>query len=304
MLNEKYELLNEIKIPQIGFGTWEISNDKAAEAVINAINAGYRLIDTAQGYDNEEGVGNGILNSGINRSEIFVTTKLQAFYKTYSEAKEAINVSLKKSGLEYFDMILIHAPQPWTDYHSDNHYFEGNLEAWRALEEAYREGKVRVIGVANFEEEDIENIIKNAEIKPAVNQILCHIGNSPLGLINYCQNKGIVVESYSPIAHGEMVKNKFVSDMAKEYNVSTAQLCIRYCLQLGTIPLPKAINPVHIADNINLDFRISLEDMEQLKKTEKIKNYGEFSIFPVFGGKMSADGICTPYDFPHKKGIQ
>lgn len=301
ILNDTYTLSNGVKIPKLGLGTWEIPDDKAAQAVREAVKIGYRHIDTAQGYDNERGVGEGVRTCGISREELFVTTKLQAFYKTYKEAKEAIAESLRVSGLDYFDLMIIHAPQPWTDFHNGEHFFEGNLEAWRALEEAYYEGKLKAIGVSNFEKIDLDNILKNGKVKPVVNQILCHIGNTPFDLIDYCQKKDILVEAYSPVAHGEMLKNSPIADMAKEYGVSVPQLCIRYCLQLGTLPLPKTANPTHMADNAQMDFEISNKDIETLKNAEKIKNYGDFSMFPVFGGKMEADGSCSPQDFPHKK---
>lgn len=301
ILNDTYVLSNGMKIPKLGLGTWEISDEMAAQAVRDAVKLGYRHIDTAQGYDNERGVGEGIRTCGVAREELFVTTKLQAFYKTYAEAKEAIEKSLQVSGLDYFDLLIIHAPQPWTDFHSGEHFFEENLEVWRALEEAYYAGKLKAIGVSNFEKVDLENILKNGKVKPAVNQILCHIGNTPFALIDYCKAKDVLVEAYSPVAHGEILKNCQIAGMAEKYGVSVPQLCIRYCVQLGTLPLPKTANPAHMAENTKIDFEIASEDMEILKNADKIKNYGEFSAFPVFGGKMAADGSCTPQDFPHKK---
>ena len=191
ILNDIYTLSNGMKIPKLGLGTWEISDDKVAQAVRDAVKIGYRHIDTAQGYDNERGVGEGVRTCGVSREELFVTTKLQAFYKTYKEAKEAIAESLRVSGLDYFDLMIIHAPQPWTDFHNGEHFFEGNLEAWRALEEAHYEGKLKAIGVSNFEEIDLDNILKNGKVKPVVNQILCHIGNTPFDLIDYCKKNDI-----------------------------------------------------------------------------------------------------------------
>lgn len=302
ILSETYGLSNGMNIPKLGLGTWEIPDDKAAQAVKEAVKIGYRLIDTAQGYENEKGVGEGVRTCGISREELFVTTKLQAFYKTYKEAQNAIDESLRISGLDYFDLMIIHAPQPWTDFHMDNHFFEGNLEAWRALEEAQKAGKLKTIGVSNFEETDLENILQHGTVKPVVNQILCHIGNTPFALIDYCKKNDILVEAYSPVAHGEMMKNEKIADMAEKYGVSIPQLCIRYCLQLGLLPLPKTANPEHMKNNAEVDFAISDEDMQLLKNTEKIKNYGDFSLFPVFGGKMAEDGSCTAQDFPHKEG--
>lgn len=269
ILNEMYQLSNGVKIPKLGLGTWEIPDEAAAQAVKEAVKIGYRHMDTAQGYGNERGVGEGIRSCGIPREELFVTTKLQAFFKSYKEAKNAIEQSLQVSGLDYFDMMIIHAPQPWMDFHTDDHFFEGNLEAWRALEEAYQAGKLRAIGVSNFEEIDLDNILRHGKVKPVVNQILCHIGNTPFELMDYCRKKDILVEAYSPVAHGEMLKNKDIADMADRYGVSVPQLCIRYCLQLGTLPLPKTANPAHMADNAQMDFEISNEDMETLKNAEK-----------------------------------
>lgn len=300
ILNETYKLSNGMQIPKLGLGTWEIPDEQAAQAVKSAVNLGYRHIDTAQGYENERGVGEGVRTCGIARENIFVTTKLQAFFKTYDEAQKAIDNSLLLSGLDYFDLMIIHAPQPWADFHTDKHFFEGNLEAWRALEEAQTAGKLKAIGVSNFEKIDLENILKNGKVKPVVNQILCHIGNTPFDLIDYCKENNILVEAYSPVAHGEMLKNEKIAEMAARYDVSIPQLCIRYCLQLGTLPLPKTANPEHMKNNAEVDFEISHADMEVLKSVEKIKNYGDFSVFPVFGGKMADDGSCTARDFPHK----
>lgn len=274
-------------MPQLALGTWLIDDDKAADAVKAALDIGYRHIDTAQAYANERGVGEGIRASGINREEIFVTTKVAAEHKDYKSAAEGIDGSLKALGLDYIDLMIIHSPQPWVEVNqSDNRYLEGNLEAWRALTDAYKAGKIRAIGVSNFLKEDIENIWNNAEIKPMVNQVLCHISNTPLELIEYCQNKGIVMEAYSPVAHGEALRIPAIAQMAEKYGVTVPQLCIRYDIQLGMIVLPKTANPVHMKSNSEVDFVISDEDMEILKHLEKIDNYGDSSFFPVYGGKL------------------
>ena len=287
MFNEHLTLSNGIKVPQLALGTWLIDDDKAADAVKAALDIGYRHIDTAQAYANERGVGEGIRTSGIDREDIFVTTKVAAEHKDYKSAAEGIDGSLKAMGLDYIDMMIIHSPQPWVEVNqSDNRYLEGNLEAWRALTDAYKAGKIRAIGVSNFLKEDIDNIWNNAEIKPMVNQVLCHISNSPLELIDYCQNKGIVMEAYSPVAHGEALRIPAIAQMAEKYGVSVPQLCIRYDIQLGMIVLPKTANPVHMKSNSEVDFVISDEDMEILKHLEKIDNYGDSSFFPVFGGKL------------------
>lgn len=287
MFNEYLTLPNGIKVPQLALGTWLIDDDKAADTVKAALDIGYRHIDTAQAYANEHGVGEGIRASGINREEIFVTTKVAAEHKDYKSAAEGIDGSLKALGLDYIDLMIIHSPQPWVEVNqSDNRYLEGNLEAWRALTDAYKAGKIRAIGVSNFLKEDIENIWNNAEIKPMVNQVLCHISNTPLELIEYCQNKGIVMEAYSPVAHGEALRIPAIAQMAEKYGVTVPQLCIRYDIQLGMIVLPKTANPVHMKSNSEVDFVISDEDMEILKHLEKIDNYGDSSFFPVYGGKL------------------
>ncbi|MCT1904422.1 aldo/keto reductase [Oceanobacillus sojae] len=286
ILNENYQLSNGIEIPKLGLGTWFIEDKDAAQAVVDAVKAGYRHIDTAQAYGNESGIGQGIKNCGINREDLFITTKLAAEVKSYEEAVSSINQSLETLDLDYIDMMIIHSPQPWVDFDEEERFFEGNREAWRALEEAYQAGKLRAIGVSNFQKEDLDNILSNGTVKPMVNQILAHISNTPFDLIAYTQEQGILVEAYSPIAHGELFKNEKVAAIAEKYGVSIPQLSIRYTLQLGLLPLPKTANPEHMKNNAEVDFTISDEDMEALKNVERIENYGEASDMPVFGGKL------------------
>lgn len=275
------KLHNGVAVPTLAYGTWLIKNEDASKCVQLAIKHGYRHIDTAQAYGNEIGVGQGIRESGLNKEEIFVTTKVMAEYKTYKEAKESIDYSLQRLGLEYVDLLLIHCPQPWDEFRGEKRYFKENIEVWKALEEAYKEGKARAIGVSNFLIDDLENLIHNCEIKPMANQILLHIGNTPMDVVKYCQENDIVVESYSPIAHGALVNDKRLIEMAKKYNVSIPQLCIKYTLQLDTITIPKASSEGHIKDNAQLDFEISKEDMIELIKLNDI-DYGEDSFWPVF----------------------
>lgn len=284
---EMYTLANGVKIPKLGLGTWFIPDDQAEEAVKQAVACGYRHIDTAQAYGNEAGVGAGVRNCGVPREELFVVSKVAAEHKSYEAAKDSIDETLEKMGLAYLDMMIIHSPQPWKEVNqSENRYFKENREVWRALEDALAEGKLRAIGVSNFQKEDIENLWETANVKPMVNQILCHISNTPLDTIAYCQEKGIVVEAYSPVAHGEALKSALIQKMAEKYGVTVAQLCIRYDLQLGTVALPKTANPEHMKENGAVDFSIDEADMEVLKNAERIKDYGEFGVFPVFGGKL------------------
>lgn len=287
MYSETVTLSNGVVVPKLALGTWLIGDDEVAEAVRAAISIGYTHIDTAEAYANERGVGEGVRTSGADRDKIFVTTKLAAECKDYRSAAEAIDGSLITLGLDYIDMMIIHSPQPWIEVNqSDNRYHEGNLEAWRALTDAYKAGKIRAIGVSNFLKEDIDNIWENAEVKPMVDQVLCHISNTPLDLIEYCQSKGMVMEAYSPVAHGEALKIPAIKDMADKYGVSVPQLCIRYDLQLGMIALPKTADPEHMKSNADVEFEISDEDMEILKHVDKIENYGDSSFFPVYGGKL------------------
>ena len=287
ILSETYKMNNGLEIPKLALGTWLIDNNNVVEAVREAVKIGYRHIDTAQAYGNESGVGEGILTCGVSRDKIFVTSKVAAEHKTYESASNSIDETLDKMKLDYIDMMIIHSPQPWREVNqSENRYFAENIQVWKAMEDAVKSGKVRTIGVSNFLENDIDNILANCKISPAVNQILAHISNTPLKLIDYCKNKGILVEAYSPIAHGEALKNKSIKEMAEKYNVSIAQLCIKYDLQLGMVVLPKTTNPNHMKSNATLDFTISEEDMEILKYIDHINDYGEHSIFPVFGGKL------------------
>lgn len=287
ILDEYYTLSNGITIPKLGLGTWFIDDDKAAEAVCSAVSLGYRLIDTAQAYGNERGVGEGVRTCGIAREQLFVGSKVAAEYKTYEDAAASIDETLKKMGLDYLDLMIIHSPQPWVEVNqSENRYIEGNRQAWKALEDAYNEGKLKAIGVSNFLKEDLESLMETAAIKPMVNQILCHISNTPLDLIEYCRKNDIVVEAYSPIAHGEILKQEEIKAMADKYGVTVPQLCIRYTLQLDTVSLPKTGNPEHMKTNAQVDFEISAEDMEILKHFKKIESYGDSGIFPVYGGKL------------------
>lgn len=287
MFNRTLTLSNGIAIPQLALGTWLIDDAAAADAVGHALKIGYRHIDTAQAYGNERGVGEGVRRSGIARGEIFVTSKVAAEHKDYRTAAAGIDETLRKTGLDYLDMMIIHSPQPWKYVNqSDDRFTEGNREAWRALEDAYRAGKLRAIGVSNFLEGDLESLWETAGIKPMVNQVLCHISNSPLALIDFCTARGMVMEAYSPVAHGEAMKNPEIAEMAQKYGVSVPQLCIRYDLQLGMVVLPKTANPEHMKTNAAVDFVISDEDMRTLKQIRHIENYGEHSFFPVFGGKF------------------
>ena len=285
--NEAFTLTNGVQIPKLGLGTWLIEGSSATQAVIDAIKLGYRHIDTAQAYSNEREVGEGIRKCGVPREELFVTTKVAAECKSYESAAASIDESLAKLDIGYIDLMIIHSPQPWVEVNqSDNRYYKENIEAWRALEDAYKAGKIKAIGVSNFLIDDLKNLLDNCEIKPMVNQILCHISNTPLELVEFCKANDIQLEAYSPVAHGAVLGNDAIKAFADKYGVSVPQLCLKYDLQLGMVVIPKTANPKHMADNAQLDFTIGDEDMEVLKNIEHIKDYGAHSFFPVFGGKL------------------
>ena len=291
ILEESYTLPNGVEIPKLGLGTWFINNKDVVQAIKDATQIGYRHIDTAQAYRNESGVGRGIRESGVKRDSLFITTKLAAEVKSYQKAVASIDKSLQTMGLDYIDLMIIHSPQPWMQFRAENRYFEGNREAWRALEEAYKAGKLRAIGLSNFEKADIDNILESCTVKPMVNQILAHISNTPHDLIQYTQNKGILVEAYSPIAHGELMKNEQVANVAQKYGVTIPQLSIRYILQLGLLPLPKTANPAHMKNNAAVEFVISEADMDLLKNVPQIEDYGDASMMPVYGGQLNLSSM-------------
>ena len=285
ILHENYTLANGVQIPRLGLGTWMISDEQTDEAVRQAVALGYRLIDTAQAYGNEAGVGRGARSCGLQREALFIASKIAAENKTYASAAQSIDESLRKTGLDYLDLMIIHSPQPWAEFRGEKRYFDENREVWRALEDAYSAGKLRAIGVSNFLKDDLENLLAACKVRPMVNQILTHIANTPLELIDFCRENGVLCEAYSPIAHGEALKNAAVARMAEGYGVTAAQLCVRYVLQLGMVALPKTGNPAHMQANAAVDFEISSADMETLKHIDKIRDYGEYSFFPVFSGK-------------------
>lgn len=284
-LQETYTLPNGMEIPRLGLGTWFIKDDDAAQAVVNAVSIGYRHIDTAQAYGNERGVGEGIKACGVGREELFVTTKLAAEIKSYQGAVRAIDESLATLGLDHIDLMIIHSPWPWGEFKGTDRHFEGNREAWRALEGAYAAGKLRAIGVSNFEEPDIDNLLGSCTVKPMVNQIRAHIGSMPTALIEYSQAKGMLVEAYSPIGHGAVLGSGRVAEIAERYSASVPRLSIRYLLQLGLLPLPKTANPRHMKDNAQVDFVISEADMDLLNVISPITDYGAAGVFPVFREK-------------------
>ncbi len=263
MLTDTYTLNNGVKIPVIGFGTWQTpSGQVAKDSVLAALNSGYRHIDTAAAYGNEESVGEGIKASGINRHELFVTTKLWNSYHGYQKAKAAIDTSLEKLDLDYLDLYLIHWPNPAA---MRDNWAELNAESWQAMEEAVKAGKIRAIGVSNFRKRHLDELLKTAEIKPAVNQNYLNPSDMQEDLTAYNDKLGILNEAYSPLGTGGLLGNETVKEVAENYGKSTAQVLIRWSLQHKFLPLPKSVHPEYIAANVDVfDFEISPEDMTKL----------------------------------------
>ena len=238
---------------------------------------GYRHIDTARAYDNEASVGRAVRDSGISREQIYVTSKLPAEAKEYDKAVEEFETTMSEIGLDYLDLYLVHAPWPWDEIGKDCR--EENRQIWKAMEQFLASGRVKAIGVSNFDSDDLASLLPACETKPMVNQIRWFIGLDPSDTVAACAQHDIVVEAYSPFAHGLIVNHPEIGDIAARYNVSAPQLCIRYLLQKGAVVLPKATTTDHIQQNADLDFEISAVDMavlEAMRDTDKHEDAMEF----------------------------
>ena len=267
---EKYILNNGVEIPKIAFGTWQIQGEQAYNSTIYAIKAGYIHIDTALAYGNEKEIGRALKDLNVNRSDIFITSKLPAEIKGYDEAKAAFNKTITNLGVDYLDLYLIHAPRPWDQMGGGASYLyeKENLASWHAMEELYNEGKIRSIGVSNFSVYDMENIINNSSIIPQVNQVYYHPGCRRYELEGYCKEHNILIEAYSPFATGRIFKSVELKEIADKYNVTMAQLAVKWCLQRNTLPLPKSVNEERIISNIQVDFTISEEDLNKIDQVK------------------------------------
>lgn len=266
-LTSTYTLSNGNLIPCIGFGTWQSADgEEAYNAVMTALECGYRHIDTAAAYENEESVGKAINDflrkTGINRSELFITTKLWNDNHGYESTKKAIDESLNKLGLDYVDLYLIHWPNP---IKFRDCWAQKNAESWKAMEEAYSEGKLKAIGISNFYERHIEELIKTAKVIPMVNQIKICPGQSQQDISEYCRKMGMIVEGYSPLGTGGIFSSDVMKELAKKYNRSIAQICIRWSLQEGYLPLPKSVTEERIIENSKIfDFEIEESDCKKI----------------------------------------
>lgn len=260
-LKKTYQLNDGNTIPMVGFGTWQAADGKEAEeSVLHALKVGYRHIDTAAVYKNEESVGRAIKRSGINRDELFITTKLWNDNHSYEGAKKAINESLNKLGLDYVDLYLIHWPNPLA---IRGEYAKANAESWRAMEEAVAEGKIKSIGVSNFLPHHLDELLKTAKIRPAVNQIFLNPSDAQPEIVEYCQNHNLLLEAYSPLGTGKIFDIPELQNLAKSYQKSVAQIVLRWSIQHGFLPLPKSVTAERIAENANIfDFELTNEDMK------------------------------------------
>ena len=278
-LSSTYTLINGVNIPCIGFGTWQTPDGVVAyESVLAALKCGYRHIDTATAYGNEESVGkaiNDFLKSGeAKRSDLFITTKLHNKDHGYEATKNAIERSLSLLGLDYLDLYLIHWPNPI--FFRDN-WAKANAGSWKAMEEAYEAGKIRAIGLSNFFERHIDKLMETAKIPPMVNQIKICPGIAQQELVKFCKDRNMEVEGYSPLGTGGSFKSEVLKRIAQKYGKSIAQVCVRWNLQQGAIPLPKSVNPERIAQNSQVfDFSLENEDCKAIAEI----NYAELGITP------------------------
>lgn len=260
-LTDTYTLNNGVKIPIVGFGTWQSKDGaEAYEAVKAALKAGYRHIDTAAAYGNEESVGRAIKDSGIDRKELFVTSKLWNDDHGYDSAKKALDLSLEKLGLDYLDLYLIHWPNP---IKFRNEWQEKNADSWRAMEEGLDNGKVRAIGVSNFRPHHLDELLKTAKVTPAVNQIFLNPSDTEDETVAYNNEHNILSEAYSPLGTGKIFTIPELKDIAAKYDKSVAQIVIRWSLQHGFLPLPKSVHADRIQQNTDIfDFELSDEDVK------------------------------------------
>lgn len=257
-LTDTYKMNNGVEIPIIGFGTWQ-NIDQAESATAAAIAAGYRHIDTAAVYENEEPVANAIHASAVPREELFITTKLYNTERGYETTLAAFEKSMARLKLDYLDLYLVHWP---ANPAVSEDWAEVNSETWRAFEELYDAGRIRAIGLSNFSVSYLTELTKSARIAPMVNQIEFHPGYMQWDTVQMSQDLGIVVEAWSPLGNGRVLNDPVLVELAAKYGVSVAQLCVRWCLQHGTLPLPKSVSADRIAQNADVfGFEIAAEDM-------------------------------------------
>ena len=271
-LNDYYTLSNGVQIPCIGFGTWQTPDGEVAvSSVLNAIEAGYRHIDTAQGYGNEESVGIAVKKSGVKREELFITSKLANNEHGYDKTLAAFEGTMKRLDMDYLDLYLIHWPNPIA--FRDN-WQEANAGTWKAFEELYKDQRIRAIGISNFHPHHIEELMKTATIAPMVNQIRLCPGDTQDEVVDYCRSHNILLEAYSPLGVGKIFEVPEMKDLAKKYGKSIAQIAIRWSLQRGYLPLPKSVTPARIKENVDVfDFELEPSDVELIANLKGCVGY-------------------------------
>lgn len=257
-----FDLYNGVMIPCLGLGTWQTDGETTIASVLSALEAGYRLIDTAAAYGNEKSVGQAIRMSGMKREDIFITSKLRNACHGYQATKEAFEQTLSRLGLEYLDLYLIHWPNP-LQYRTV--WKRATADTWKAFEELYQEMRIRAIGLSNFLPHHIETLMETATVKPMVNQLKLCPGITQPDAVAYCKKQGILVEAYSPFGTGAIFQVPKIMDIAAKYGKSVGQICLRWSLQMGFLPLPKSGNPARIAENAKIfDFELSEEDVWEI----------------------------------------
>ncbi|MBE6891590.1 MAG: aldo/keto reductase [Ruminococcaceae bacterium] len=259
-LTDTFVLSNGVKVPCIGYGTYLTPDGEVAKnSVMEALKVGYRHVDTAFAYGNESAVGEGIKASGVKREDIFVTTKHWVIMRGFEKATEAIDISLKNLGLDYLDLYLIH--WPCVEKVSPD-WKEINAGTWKAFEDAYKAGKIRAIGVSNFQKKHYDALAEMCEIKPMVNQIEFHPGYTQPEAVKYSQEQGMLVQAFSPLGCGAVLNDETLKGIAAKYNKSVAQICLRFVLQSGLNVLTKSVTPSRILENTQIfDFELAAEDM-------------------------------------------
>jgi diketogulonate reductase-like aldo/keto reductase len=262
-LTDTFTIAGDVAIPKIGFGTWQIPDGpEAYDSVRTALDAGYRHIDTALAYGNEESVGRAVRDSGVDRDTVFITTKLPAEIKDADGARRAFEKSQRGLDLGVVDLYLIHAPWPWDAIGSDHR--EGNIEVWKVFEELYGDGRARSIGVSNFSVEDLEHLTAATDVVPHANQIRWFVGSTQDDVTAWCQQRGVLVEGYSPLATGQLLEGGALDDIAKRVGRTPAQVAIRYLLEKDVLPLPKSVTPERIRENGDVDFTLDADAIAEL----------------------------------------
>lgn len=278
-INDTYTLSNGLKIPCMGFGTYNPTGGDNCEIIKTAIDAGYRYFDTASLYGTERALGQAVKESGIERKDLFIVSKLWLDEMGYHETKKAFDRSLERLQMDYLDMYLIHWPRRSED---EEGWKERDMETWRAMEELYAEGKIKGLGLSNFLVHHLDNIVKNANVMPVANQLEVHPGYMQEAALGFCRQNNVMVQAWSPLGRSKLLAHPLLQSLSEKYGKSTAQICLRFLLQKGIIPLVKASSAVRMKENMNIfDFEIECEDMSLLECMPQVAWSGEHPDFAI-----------------------